>query len=83
MRDPVIAQDGVTYERSSLEGLRQLNRAFSPLTGLPLDLTAVYPNLALKALLVKIRSDELVLTSRPAATISRIGHYEQCASIWG
>jgi hypothetical protein len=50
---------------------------------LPLDLANLYPNLALKALLVKIHGDELVLTSRPAATLSRIGHYERCASIWG
>ncbi|XXQ31217.1 U-box domain-containing protein [Plasmodiophora brassicae] len=85
MRDPVVAQDGVTYDRSSLEMLRQANRGFSPLTGLPLDLTAVYPNLALKALLTKIRQDELVLTNRPShsPTSARIGQYDHIASIWG
>lgn len=46
MRDPVIASDGFTYERSAIEGwLRKSN--ISPMTNLTLPNTSLVPNIAL------------------------------------
>jgi hypothetical protein len=50
MRDPVIAADGFTYERSSIEEcLRWSNK--SPLTNLPMSHQNVYPNTTLRLLM--------------------------------
>jgi serine/threonine protein kinase len=55
MRDPVIASDGVTYEREKIEDwLAQKMRTgnvTSPVTGQPLTHAHLTPNLALKALI--------------------------------
>nr|XP_057938183.1 WD repeat, SAM and U-box domain-containing protein 1-like [Doryrhamphus excisus] len=48
MKDPVIAADGFSYERESIESwIRGKNRS-SPMTNLPLQTTLLTPNRALK-----------------------------------
>ena len=46
LRDPVVAADGYTYERSAIEAWL-FNKDTSPLTNLPLDDKVLYPNLTL------------------------------------
>ena len=50
MREPVVAADGITYERSFLEEWLKRNTT-SPCTGLPLQHMHLVPNLALKRLI--------------------------------
>ncbi len=53
MRDPVIASDGHTYERSAIEGcFASLGSAppRSPVTGQPMPNAALLPNLAIRDL---------------------------------
>ncbi len=53
MRDPVIASDGQTYERSAIEGwfVKQgSGPPRSPVTGEPLRSAALLPNLAIREL---------------------------------
>lgn len=48
MKDPVVAADGHTYERSAIESwLRQ--RKVSPLTNGPMTATPLTPNLAMRS----------------------------------
>ncbi len=54
MRDPVIATDGLTYERSAIEGwFATLGSGppRSPVTGQPMPSSALLPNLAIRELL--------------------------------
>ena len=47
MKDPVVASDGHSYERAEIERwLRGSDR--SPITGLPLESTALFPNVNLR-----------------------------------
>lgn len=46
LRDPVVAADGYTYERSAIEAWLS-TKDTSPLTNLPLDDKVLYPNLTL------------------------------------
>ena len=53
MRDPVIASDGHTYERSAIEGwFATLGSVLpqSPVTGQPMMSAALLPNLAIREL---------------------------------
>jgi hypothetical protein len=47
MTDPVIADDGFSYERKSIQDWFK-NSNLSPITGLPLVTTKLIPNRALK-----------------------------------
>ena len=47
MQDPVIADDGFSYERKTIENWFK-NSNISPITGLPLSTTKLIPNRALK-----------------------------------
>lgn len=49
MVDPVVASDGITYERASLEAWLD-NEKTSPLTGAVLESKTIFPNLAIKSL---------------------------------
>ncbi|XP_077993545.1 WD repeat, SAM and U-box domain-containing protein 1-like isoform X2 [Glandiceps talaboti] len=51
MRDPVIASDGYTYERSSIEAWIINGKNTSPMTNNPLTGTSVTPNRMLKMLI--------------------------------
>jgi hypothetical protein len=54
MKDPVIAADGQTYERDTIQrwlGTLGSAPAYSPVTGQLLEHTYVLPNLAVRALL--------------------------------
>jgi len=54
MRDPVIAADGQTYERSAIQGwLAAMGSGppRSPVTGQPMPTAALLPNLAIRELL--------------------------------
>jgi hypothetical protein len=44
MRDPVLAADGHTYERATVERCFSLHGPVSPLTGAPLSHTQLIPN---------------------------------------
>lgn len=62
LKDPVVAADGHTYERSALQTWLDLHQS-SPMTGAPLDHTRLTPNHHLKAMI----SDWLVSTPAAAA----------------
>ena len=73
-REPVVAEDGHTYERSAMEAwIRQSSKrgrgatALSPLTGAPLRARTLRPNHALRNLLAEVASGEptVALDSEP------------------
>lgn len=47
MRDPVVSEDGFTYEANAIQEWFKM-KAYSPMTNLPLNSTDTLPNLALK-----------------------------------
>lgn len=49
MQDPVIAQDGHTYERSAIESWFQHGSGLSPMTNQPLPNDSIIPNFNLKS----------------------------------
>mmetsp|Transcript_5474 Transcript_5474/g.9020 ORF Transcript_5474/g.9020 Transcript_5474/m.9020 type:complete len:558 (-) Transcript_5474:152-1825(-) len=49
MVNPVVASDGITYERAALEEWLEKEKT-SPLTGAPLEFKYVFPNLLVKSL---------------------------------
>ncbi|CAH1775586.1 unnamed protein product [Owenia fusiformis] len=53
MRDPVIASDGYTYERSALESWVKSGKSRSPMTNAPLLSTDLTPNRSLKMLIAR------------------------------
>ena len=56
MKDPVIASDGHTYERANIEAyLKQHNK--SPVTGVGMDHSFVFPNHSVKKLIEKFLSE--------------------------
>ena len=55
MTDPVLAADGFTYERGSIEGWLARGHHTSPMTGSPLRHTALVPNLAVRSAVSIIR----------------------------
>ncbi|XP_056888886.1 WD repeat, SAM and U-box domain-containing protein 1-like [Takifugu flavidus] len=58
MKDPVIAADGYSYERDSIESwLRGKNRS-SPMTNLPLQTTILTPNRSLKMAMSRWKSSQ-------------------------
>jgi hypothetical protein len=50
MKDPVLCEDGFTYERSAIISLRN---SISPMTRQPIDKTKLIPNRALKNIIDK------------------------------
>ena len=57
MKDPVIASDGHTYERANIEAyLKQHNK--SPITGVGMDHSFVFPNHSVKKLIEKFLSEK-------------------------
>lgn len=48
MSDPVICQDGYTYDRISILGLK---KSLSPMTRQPIDLKVLIPNIALRQII--------------------------------
>ena len=57
MRDPVIASDGQTYERSAIEGwfVMGCGPPRSPVTGQLMPSAALLPNLAIRDLVQRCR----------------------------
>lgn len=49
MRDPVIARDGLCYDRGTIEPWLARGNRISPITRLPLSSTVLIPNSTLKA----------------------------------
>mmetsp|Transcript_95864 Transcript_95864/g.273334 ORF Transcript_95864/g.273334 Transcript_95864/m.273334 type:complete len:106 (+) Transcript_95864:129-446(+) len=45
MNDPVMCVDGNTYDRPSIEGWFNTGHSTSPLTGLELEMTSLFPNI--------------------------------------
>lgn len=54
MREPVIAADGYTYERSAIENWLRAGRNTSPMTNAPLTTTQLTPNRSLKMIIARI-----------------------------
>ncbi|XP_071495937.1 WD repeat, SAM and U-box domain-containing protein 1-like [Diadema antillarum] len=54
MKDPVIAADGYTYERSAIESWLRGSRNTSPMTNAPLSHTNLTPNRSLKMIIARI-----------------------------
>ena len=50
-REPVVAEDGHTYERSAIERWFATGKTSSPKTGEPLEATAVFPNHSLRSMI--------------------------------
>uniref|UniRef100_A0A3Q3JQD0 WD repeat, SAM and U-box domain-containing protein 1 n=1 Tax=Monopterus albus TaxID=43700 RepID=A0A3Q3JQD0_MONAL len=53
MKDPVIAADGYSYERESIESWIRGKNKTSPMTNLPLQTTLLTPNRSLKAAITR------------------------------
>lgn len=78
MVEPVICQDGFTYERKSIVDLIKLKKNSSPMTREPMDLNIVIPNMALKQIIetyaktncikLKKSSNNTVLTNSTNST---------------
>ncbi|XP_068184542.1 WD repeat, SAM and U-box domain-containing protein 1-like isoform X2 [Antennarius striatus] len=58
MKDPVIAADGYSYERVSIETWIRGKNTSSPMTNLPLRTTFLTPNRALKMAITRWRSNQ-------------------------
>ena len=54
MRDPVIASDGHTYDRSSIEQWLATGSRFSPMTNLPLASTDLIPNILVRQMVAAL-----------------------------
>lgn len=51
MKDPVMAEDGYTYERSAIQGWINKGKDISPMTSIPLKTKHLIPNRSLKMLI--------------------------------
>ncbi|XP_048781071.2 WD repeat, SAM and U-box domain-containing protein 1-like isoform X2 [Ostrea edulis] len=51
MKDPVMAEDGYTYERSAIQGWMDKGKDTSPMTSIPLTARQLIPNRSLKMLI--------------------------------
>uniref|UniRef100_A0A671YUR5 WD repeat, SAM and U-box domain-containing protein 1 n=1 Tax=Sparus aurata TaxID=8175 RepID=A0A671YUR5_SPAAU len=58
MRDPVIAADGYSYERDSIESWIRGKNKTSPMTNLPLQTTLLTPNRSLKSAIERWKSSQ-------------------------
>ena len=54
MNDPVICEDGYTYEKKSI---LQLQTSISPMTRQPIDITKIIPNRALKYAIIRFNKN--------------------------
>ncbi|XP_005918284.1 WD repeat, SAM and U-box domain-containing protein 1 isoform X1 [Haplochromis burtoni] len=58
MKDPVIAADGYSYERESIESWIRGKNKTSPMTNLPLQTTLLTPNRSLKMAITRWKSNQ-------------------------
>ncbi|KAI3356189.1 hypothetical protein L3Q82_017447 [Scortum barcoo] len=58
MKDPVIAADGYSYERESIECWIRAKNKTSPMTNLPLQTTLLTPNRSLKMAITRWKSSQ-------------------------
>ncbi|XP_069009819.1 WD repeat, SAM and U-box domain-containing protein 1-like [Embiotoca jacksoni] len=58
MKDPVIAADGYSYERESIENWIRGKNKTSPMTNLPLQTTLLTPNRSLKMAITRWKSSQ-------------------------
>ncbi|XP_029980330.1 WD repeat, SAM and U-box domain-containing protein 1 isoform X1 [Sphaeramia orbicularis] len=58
MRDPVIAADGYSYERESIQSWIRGKNKTSPMTNLPLQTTLLTPNRSLKTAIARWKSSQ-------------------------
>ncbi|XP_047456012.1 WD repeat, SAM and U-box domain-containing protein 1-like [Mugil cephalus] len=58
MKDPVIAADGFSYERESIESWIRGENKTSPMTNLPLQTTLLTPNRSLKMAIARWKSSQ-------------------------
>lgn len=58
MKDPVIAADGYSYERKSMESWIRGKNKTSPMTNLPLQTTLLTPNRSLKMAITRWKSSQ-------------------------
>ncbi|XP_035531878.1 WD repeat, SAM and U-box domain-containing protein 1-like [Morone saxatilis] len=58
MKDPVIAADGYSYERESIENWIRGKSKTSPMTNLPLQTTLLTPNRSLKTAITRWKSSQ-------------------------
>lgn len=58
MKDPVIAADGYSYERQSIESWIRGKNKTSPMTNLPLQTTLLTPNRSLKTAITRWKSSQ-------------------------
>nr|XP_046259427.1 WD repeat, SAM and U-box domain-containing protein 1-like [Scatophagus argus] len=58
MKDPVIAADGYSYERDSIESWIRGKNKTSPMTNLPLQTTLLTPNRSLKMAIARWKSSQ-------------------------
>jgi hypothetical protein len=61
MRDPVIAQDGFSYEREAITKWFSVGRKTSPITNSALECTYIFPNRVLKAAIADFIQEQRVL----------------------
>ena len=63
MSDPIICQDGFTYERTSI---LNLPNNISPMTRQPIDKNMLIPNLALRQIIEKFAKSNNIILNKPA-----------------
>jgi hypothetical protein len=66
MEDPVLAGDGHSYDRASIELWLQ-SHAVSPITNLPLASATLIPNHALRSAIAEFREERAKAKSSPVS----------------
>lgn len=72
MEDPVMTEDGQTFDRSAIEQWFRTNTNKSPLTGARLSSTRLIPNFALKKLIEDYKQTHQLQDTAPATTTDQV-----------
>ena len=67
MTDPVNAADGHTYERAAMERWLAKGKTTSPKTGAPLEMTAIFPNHAMRRMIIEWHEKQTERAAKAAA----------------
>jgi hypothetical protein len=73
MTDPVIGEDGQTYERSAIEAALRV-KAVSPMTRQPMTAASLRSNYALKAMIQRWQEPKTKKTSAPPPSAPALTH---------
>ena len=57
MVDPVVLEDGHSYEKAAIEEWFSIGRNYSPMTNLPLASTTLRPNISLRNTIAELHRE--------------------------